>query len=410
MADLHLGQIIYQHYDRLDEHEHFFRQLKGWISEFAPDALVVSGDIFDVQQPSAAVWRVFTDTFVDLHKCAPEMTLVITAGNHDSASRLQSHSAIWALADAYVIGTPPPVIAHDDSEADESDGNRSWAERFVIRLPKGYIVALPYMTGKRTATVQAILDYVAQENADGRPVVMTGHLAVTGCDFLGHDTEIGMLRTVDLSELGEGYDYLALGHIHRPQTLNHPETLMAESEEHAAPVARYSGSVLHVSCDETYPHGVSLVDIDRHGGTVKIRQLRIVEKRHFHILPADGCFASAEEALKGVEEFIKKNGCGYIRLRVDIAADLPSDFSNSIYRLIEESGKDVRYNPKVMWVGDQDAGHNTSEDAPRFELAELQQMTDPMGFITATADQYKGLDIEEIRRAFKEIEEELSKD
>ena len=44
-ADLHLGQILYQNYDRVDEHIHFFRQLERWCREEQPDALIVSGDI-----------------------------------------------------------------------------------------------------------------------------------------------------------------------------------------------------------------------------------------------------------------------------------------------------------------------------------------------------------------------------
>ena len=50
-ADLHLGQVIYQNYDRSDEHRHFFRQLEQWCKEEQPDALLVSGDVFDIQQP-----------------------------------------------------------------------------------------------------------------------------------------------------------------------------------------------------------------------------------------------------------------------------------------------------------------------------------------------------------------------
>ena len=60
-ADLHLGQIIYQNYDRSDEHRHFFRQLEQWCKEEQPDALLVSGDVFDIQQPSATVKKAFTD-------------------------------------------------------------------------------------------------------------------------------------------------------------------------------------------------------------------------------------------------------------------------------------------------------------------------------------------------------------
>ena len=81
-ADLHLGQIIYQSYDRVDEHQHFFSQLTEWCRTERPDALLVSGDIFDIQQPSATTKKAFNDYFVNLHQACPDMHIVITAGNH----------------------------------------------------------------------------------------------------------------------------------------------------------------------------------------------------------------------------------------------------------------------------------------------------------------------------------------
>ena len=60
-ADLHLGQIMYQDYSRDDEHDHFFAQLESWCLDYRPDALVVSGDIFDIQQPGATVKRRFNE-------------------------------------------------------------------------------------------------------------------------------------------------------------------------------------------------------------------------------------------------------------------------------------------------------------------------------------------------------------
>ena len=82
-ADLHIGQIIYQNYDRSDEHQHFFRQLEEWCKAENPDALLISGDVFDIQQPSASTKRAFTEYFVQLHQSCPDMCIVITAGNHD---------------------------------------------------------------------------------------------------------------------------------------------------------------------------------------------------------------------------------------------------------------------------------------------------------------------------------------
>lgn len=398
-ADLHLGQVIYQNYDRSDEHRHFFRQLEQWCTDHQPDALLVSGDVFDIQQPSATVKKTFTDYFVRLHQHCPQMHIVITAGNHDSASRIQADSSVWQLANAHLIGTPP---AYNSMEAAEG-----WQHQFIVRLESGYIVALPYMTGERRQTIQSILDKVAEENTLGLPVVMMAHQAVTGADVTGHNFEIGKLKTQDTVSLGNGFDYLALGHIHKPQTVGHQDDCMKEQTSYPAPVVRYSGSALHVSCDENYPHTVSLVDIDRHNGDVSIRQLRIDELRHFFVLPLDGSsFTSADAAIEELRQFTSKGARGYLRFRFDHSTPLPSNFSQMVYDVLAPYNDEWRYNPKVIWTG-QDEAQQQSSGQQVFEIAELQQMTDPMQFIERTHDQYPELDLEDVRQAFEEVKAEL---
>ena len=398
-ADLHLGQVVYQNYDRSDEHQHFFRQLEQWCKDEQPDALLVSGDVFDIQQPSATVKKAFTDYFVRLHHTCPQMAIVITAGNHDSASRIQADNAVWKLANAHLIGMPPAFNC-----LDTPDG---WQQQFIVKLESGYIVALPYMTGERRQAIQSILDKVAEDNTHGLPVVMMAHQAVTGVDVTGHDFEIGKLKTQDIGSFGSGFDYLALGHIHKPQTIGHQKDCMTDEATYPSPVVRYSGSALHVSCDETYPHTVSMVEIDRHEGNVSIRQLHIDERRHFYVLPLDGSsFTSAEEAIEAMKQFTGKGERGYIRFRFDQSANLPSNFNQMVYDELLAYNEEWRYNPKILWTG-QDVGQQQDKEQLVFEVAELQQMTDPMLFIERTKDQYPGLDIEEVRQAFEEVKAEI---
>ena len=395
-ADLHLGQIIYQNYERSDEHRHFFRQLSTWCREEKPDALLLSGDVFDIQQPSASTKKVFTDYFVSLHNECPGMTIVITAGNHDSASRLQADSAIWGCAGIHLVGVSPAIDAEGD-----------WQEQYIVRLEQGYIVAMPFARGERREQLQSILDRIAAENSEGKPVVMMSHTAVTGLDITGHSFDIGTLETQDTSAFGSGYDYLALGHIHKPQTLGHSEDAMLDEVVYPSPVARYSGSPLHVSCDEKYPHTVSVVELDRRGGAVKIRQLRIDELRHFYELPLDGSsFADADQALAAIREFCNQHPSGYIRLRMDRKAPRPSDFTQQIYDILSATGDEVRYNPKIIETGDEE---NPSETAarPTFEVATLQQMLDPMRFVEQVIGQFPQLDLEEVREDFVAVREEI---
>ena len=400
-ADLHLGQIIYQNYDRIDEHRHFFRQLEAWCLKEHPDALLVSGDIFDIQQPSASVKKAFTDYFVHLHTACPDMHIIVVAGNHDSASRLQADNAVWKFANTTLIGLAP-----SNELLKSPDG---WQDNYIVRLSTGFVIALPYMIGERKDLLQSLLDYVNGQNTANLPVVMMGHLAVTGSDATGHGFEIGKIATQDVASLGQGYDYLALGHIHKPQTISHPDDALADEVSYPAPVVRYSGSALHVSCDETYPHTVSLVEIDRHNGQVNLRQLRIDELRHFFVLPADDAsFTSAEDAIKAIRAFAERQKKGYFRLRIDYKTALPSNFTQMVYEAIATYNDEIRYNPKIIWTGMPD-NDSTETVKPTFEIADLQQMTEPFRFVEKTIDQYPELDLDEVREAFREISEEVKR-
>ena len=395
-ADLHLGQIMYQDYSRDDEHDHFFAQLESWCLDYRPDALVVSGDIFDIQQPGAAVKRRFNEYFVHLHNLLPDMAIVITAGNHDSASRIHADNAVWSLGNVKLVGIPPA-----SDSLSRPDG---WQLDYIVQLPQGFIVAMPFTLGSRQDIVQSILDYVSQLNSGLKPVVLMGHLAVTGTDFTGHNVDIGHLQTVNPDDLGRGFDYMALGHIHRPQTLGYPGEHEPIST-YPAGVIRYSGSPLHVSCDEKYPHTVSLVDIDCHGGNVTLTRLRIDEKHHFYELPLNGHASSADEALASLLQFALDHPSFYFRFVLDGSVTLPPDFNQQVYQFIESSQQDIRYNPKPLWVNLPQNEETGSQ--PLFQVADLQQMTNPMDFIRQTQSNYPEFDIEELAEAFKEVEAEV---
>ena len=174
--------------------------------------------------------------------------------------------------------------------------------------------------------MQSVLDYVATENTGNQPVVTMGHLALRSADTTGHSSEIGRLATQSVEEMGSGFDYLALGHIHRPQTLGYPiDDEYVEESTYPSGTARYAGSALHVSCDEKYPHTVSLVELSEHGADITVKRLRINELRHFHELPEDGHPAeSAEEALTVLQRFAEERKSGYFRLRILYSTNLPS--------------------------------------------------------------------------------------
>ena len=102
-ADWHIGQDFY-HYDRSDEHRHFFSQLADLVRTEQPDVLLVCGDVFHTATPSNSSMKLYTDSMMQLHMACSGMQIVVTAGNHDSCSRLAATAEVWKLANVHVVG------------------------------------------------------------------------------------------------------------------------------------------------------------------------------------------------------------------------------------------------------------------------------------------------------------------
>lgn len=85
-SDWHLGHMLYN-YDRTAEQGAMLYQMIHLVERHQPDVFLVAGDIFHTSTPSASVQTMLAEAIVEIHKACPEMTIVLTAGNHDSASK-----------------------------------------------------------------------------------------------------------------------------------------------------------------------------------------------------------------------------------------------------------------------------------------------------------------------------------
>ena len=253
-SDWHLGHSLYNH-DRKEEQEDMLRQMVEIVKEHKPDLFLLAGDVYHTSQPSAAVLKQFVDALTLILNANPEMTIVATAGNHDSGTRHEIYSTPWKAQNVYTIGN----LSRDN------------ITDHIISIPgKGYVLAIPYTYERNIPDgfFQQLLDTVAEMNSENLPVIMTAHTTVNGCDFAGHDytseSTIGGIDAIDIKQMGEGYDYLALGHIHHAQFVH--------TGKHNV---RYSGTPIAVSFDENYPHTVSLVEIGSHGERPNVKEIDI---------------------------------------------------------------------------------------------------------------------------------------
>ena len=312
-SDWHLGHTLYN-YDRTEEQMVMLLQMVNIVKEEQPDVFLLCGDVYHTPQPSAAVQTMFTNALVQIRDANPGMTIVITAGNHDSGSKHDIFRTPWKSLKVYTVGT--------------IDANQK--EELVVEVPgKGYIIAVPYVNERNMPKgfFQELLDIVEERNADNLPVVMMAHTTVRGCDFAGHDNAseytVGGIDSYDLDEMGSGYDYLALGHIHHGQYIH--------SGKHNV---RYCGTPIPVSFDERYMHSVSIVEIAEHGERPTVREIEINPHRPLVTLPAEGV-ATWEDAKELLENY-PNDIDAYIRLNVEVDDFLPVEANAEAQMICEE--------------------------------------------------------------------------
>lgn len=317
-SDWHLGHTLYN-YDRTEEQMAMLLQMVDIVREEKPDVFLLCGDVYHTPQPSASVQTMFTNALVEIHDANPDMIIVITAGNHDSGTKHDIFRTPWKALKVYTIGSV--------------DANNK--EDLIIEIPgQGYVIAVPYVNERNMPDgfFQDLLDIVAERNKANLPVLMTAHTTVSGCDFTGHENAseyvVGGIDSHSLEDMGTGYDYLALGHIHHAQ--------FVRGGHHRV---RYSGTPIPVSFDENYQHSVSIVELNKHGEGPVVKEIEIQTHRPLVTLPKDGVatWKDAKDLLEGFPNDIE----AYIRLNVEVDNFLPVEANAEALLLTE--GKKCRF-------------------------------------------------------------------
>jgi len=252
-SDWHLGRALYGR-KRYDEYEAFLNWQAALIESEDIDVLLVAGDVFDNSTPSNHAQELYY-RFLCRVAAAPNRHVVVTAGNHDSPSFLNAPRELLKFLNVHVVGCASEfpeneviVIAGSDDE------------------PRLIVCAIPYLRDRDIRTAEAgesiedkdrkIMEgirahyrmvYDAAEEKRSLlkkpvPIVAMGHLYTEGGRTVDGDgvreLYIGSLLHVGMDVFPECIDYLALGHLHIPQTVGGSDFI------------RYSGSPLPIGFGE----------------------------------------------------------------------------------------------------------------------------------------------------------------
>ncbi|PHV49979.1 exonuclease SbcCD subunit D [Janthinobacterium sp. BJB301] len=275
-SDWHLGQTLHN-YERGYEHQRFLDWLLDTLVAEQVDVLLVAGDVFDNANPSAASQKQLYVFLQQARARLPALQLVVVAGNHDSAGRLEAPGPLLAAHGTHVVGH---VLRGDDGQIDlehlllpltGSDGQvQAWCLAVPFLRP-GDVPRLPagdtqdaYLGGIALLYRQ-LADLALARRQPGQAIIAMGHCHMVGGE-MSNDSErrivIGGTEMLPSGIFDTAIAYAALGHLHKAQAVG--------GQQHI----RYCGSPIPLSFAEVnYRHQVLCLDIDGE----QLREVRAIE-------------------------------------------------------------------------------------------------------------------------------------
>ena len=234
-ADWHLGRLF--HGIHLTDDQRFALQgLVDLARERQVDAVVIAGDVFDRAVPPTEAVDLLDDTLAALVLEAG-IQVVMIAGNHDSAARVEYLSGLIRRAGVHVVGRvgqrprPAVVVGRDGTRV------RFWPLAYTDPETARYELGRDDIHSHE-AVVRCQLECLEGDPADADADVVVGHAFVSGCRESESERPLSVGGTGAVpAALFEGFDYVALGHLHEPQAAGDARV-------------RYAGSLLKYSFNE----------------------------------------------------------------------------------------------------------------------------------------------------------------
>ncbi len=325
-ADWHIGQRLHER-QRHDEHKEFLNWLLNTIQEHKIDLLLVSGDIFDTALPSAEATNLYYEFLFRLYNETETYTVII-AGNHDSSRHLEAPREFLKMGRIHVVGLSREPVDCVICIPDEN--------------PRVAVAAVPYLSENELPHVSYESDIEKNERYRERlktfyvdcvshmsktllPKILMGHLFVDGGKETNSERniQIGGASAVRASDFPEGVDYVALGHLHRPQTIAGT----------VYPI-RYSGSPIPMRFNEAnYRKKVFLMEVSDDGTLTQHEDIEIPIFKEL-------CTVEGDETSVLSAAMIEKWEGKYIQVKLKLDSTR-TGISDEIRKAFSDRGGDV---------------------------------------------------------------------
>lgn len=320
-ADWHLGKNL-EGMSRLEEQAEFLEDFIRIVEDNRADLVIIAGDVYDSFTPSAKAEILFYNTLKRLSKDGERLILVI-AGNHDSPDRLV---AAWPLAQPHgiiMLGTPKSTVPIGTYGRHEVIKSEPGIVEVMIGEEKAVIAAIAFPSEKRLNEVLYLgtdEDEEKLESYEDRMIqlfneleknyrddtinLLVSHIFVMGSEESGSERSIqlGGSYLINSSIFPKKAQYIALGHVHKPQVV--PGT---------GGKARYSGSPIHYNKTEiNFIKSVERIDVVA-GQEAVIERIALPVYKPIEVWKCE----NYSEALAKCEEKKSESSWVYLEIKTD---------------------------------------------------------------------------------------------
>ena len=280
LSDLHIGLKLFNR-DLREDQEYILKQIIQLAAKEEPDAILIAGDIYDKAVPSAEAVEVFDHFIASLTAALPDAAIMMISGNHDSGQRINCFRSVLSRQNVHMIGLPPRTEEEHIQKVVLADvyGDVNFYLLPFVRPSVVRKIVGGDENGNNLSYNDTLHRLISRERIDetARNVLVSHQFYLPAGkkaeDVERMDSEVRTVGNIDQvwSDILEGFDYAALGHIHKPMKVGGERF-------------RYCGTPLACSVSEAgQEKGVILVEMKEKGKTeIKVlplhplRQVRLI--------------------------------------------------------------------------------------------------------------------------------------
>lgn len=370
LSDLHIGKRVNE-FSMAEDQKYILNQILEIIDREQPDCVVIAGDVYDKSIPSAEAVQILDDFLTRL--AGRKIPTAMISGNHDSPERLSFGAQLMKESGIYVS----PVY---DGQVQSIGFADEYGEVRVYLLP--FLKPATVRHVYEEETVESYQDAVETAishlpfNTSCRNVLVAHQFAAGASRCESEEMSVGGIDQVDVSVFDD-FDYVALGHIHSPQSAGRP-------------AVRYCGTPLKYSFSEAgQQKSVSVVELFEKG-RVEIREVPLTPLRDMRKIRGTYLELTARSFYQGT------NTEDYIQAILTDEEDIPDGMQKlriiypNLMRL-EYDNRRTRENRQIQQAADAEEKSETELFSQLYELQNNQPLDEEQKqFLEAAIRQVKG--------------------